>query len=477
MDDGPAVAALRAEVASLRAALAVARGGGRPPPAPPPADRPRAFEADHALSATDVERYCRQMLMPSFGGAGGGGREGRPGPADPRHPSPPLPASLPPAQQRLRGATALIVGLGGLGCPAALYLAGAGIGRLVLVDRDAVARSNLHRQIAHADSAVGTLKTDSAAVAVRALNPDVAVEAEGEGLTAANAAALVARCTVALDCTDNAATRYLLSDAAAAAGVPLVSGAALGADGSVSVYCRARAAGINDAHDDDTPCYRCLFPVAPPPAACGSCAEAGVLGPVPGAIGVLQALEAVKVVTGWGAPLARRMLVFDGADARARTVALRPKAAACAACGPADARLDVSTFDYEAFVGAPAHDGPPPAVALVPRGDRVTPAALAGALEGAGDGPLLLDVRPASQYALARLPGAVSVPWGADFAARAAAARVARPHSSLILVCRRGNDSQRAVVALKAAGVAAADLEGGLEAWAAGRGGSGFPCY
>ena len=315
------------------------------------------------------------------------------------------------AQSRLASSSALVVGLGGLGCPAALYLAAAGVGKLGLCDRDSVDVSNLHRQVLHetasaaSSSAVEkTPKVESAAAALRRLNPGTRLELHGNGLTPENAEEMVEGFDVVLDCSDNAPTRYLLSDACccrsrrrgggrgrrsrrgSAAAIPLVSGAAIGGDGQLTVYCAAavrergrgerggeegQADGEGDGSDgsaaaDDTPCYRCLFPVPPPAASCGSCAEAGVLGPVPGVVGVLQALEAIKLLALGSreeqrkkgeeeeeergsvaaaapsssappppamTPLCRRMLAFDGRDARFRTVQLRPRSGGCASCG------------------------------------------------------------------------------------------------------------------------------------------------
>jgi adenylyltransferase/sulfurtransferase len=312
------------------------------------------------------------------------------------------------AQSRLASSSALVVGLGGLGCPAALYLAAAGVGKLGLCDRDSVDVSNLHRQVLHetasaaSSSAVEkTPKVESAAVALRRLNPGTRLELHGNGLTPENAEEMVEGFDVVLDCSDNAPTRYLLSDACcrrsrrrgggrgrrsrrgSAAAIPLVSGAAIGGDGQLTVYCAAAVRergrgerggeegeadgeGDGSAAADDTPCYRCLFPVPPPAASCGSCAEAGVLGPVPGVVGVLQALEAIKLLALGSreeqrkkgeeeeeergsvaaaapsssappppamTPLCRRMLAFDGRDARFRTVQLRPRSGGCASCG------------------------------------------------------------------------------------------------------------------------------------------------
>ena len=408
-------------------------------PPPPPRAESCVWEADHPLSTLQVERYCRQMLLPWFGPEGTGDNRFslfcvfyflfflNLDTSTSSASSFSLSLSDPTAQSRLASSSALIVGLGGLGCPAALYLAAAGVGRLGLCDRDSVDVSNLHRQVLHShDSAISasdllkkTPKVESAARSLRRLNPTTKIEIHGQGLTRENAESIVEGFDVVLDCSDNAPTRYLLSDACssssrncrgrrgqegwlggerkkrAAAAIPLVSGAAIGGDGQLTVYCASavRGKGNDDEggggggggeddsddsdnsdetdDDDDTPCYRCLFPTPPPATSCGSCAEAGVLGPVPGVVGVLQALEAIKLLAlgsreerkkkqkrrkkqGPAAaasasapppmtPLCRRMLAFDGRDARFRTVQLRPRSSSCVSCGEeGEQELDIS---------------------------------------------------------------------------------------------------------------------------------------
>ena len=443
------VAALRAELAGERekksGTNAAAAGEPQPAAPSPPSSSTSSWERDHSLTRPQVERYSRQMLLPWFGVE---------------------------AQERLAASRVLVVGAGGLGAPALLYLAAAGVGTLGVCDRDGVEVSNLHRQVIHTTEAAvkGMAKVDSAAEALRKLNPSISVVTHPDGLTPATAAALVRSYDVVLDATDNAPARYLLSDAAAGARVPLVSGAALGAEGQLTVYCGSA--------DSDTPCYRCLFPVAPRPGACGRCADAGVLGPVPGVIGVLQAVEAVKLAAGVGDPLSRRMLLFDALAGSLRTVRLRGRDPACGACGE-ERSIDVASFDYAAFTGAPPHDAGPVAVRLVEGEDRV---------RAPVPGAVVLDVRPPAQWDLGRLPGSISVPYdGADPAAwaeRAADAveEVATSPSNpaVLLVCRRGNDSQRGLVALRGSGRLAGrrlvDLEGGLAGWA--QGGEGdFPSY
>ena len=298
------------------------------------------------LPPAAIARFGRQLIVPQFGAAG---------------------------QLALARLRVLVVGAGGLGCPAALYLAGAGVGALGIADDDVVAEGNLHRQVAHAEAGVGQPKAESLARAARALNGRVAATAHAERLTARNALALVRAYDCVVDCTDSPSSRYLLNDACVLAGRPLVSGAALGCHGQLGVF--AHAGG---------PCYRCLHPA--PPAAVQSCADAGVLGPVTGVIGCLQALEVMKLAGalrrgggggggargaggegadecasggggggggddsasgegasagagasggGFGESLAGRLLVLDGADARCRVVRLRPRAADCLVCGDA----------------------------------------------------------------------------------------------------------------------------------------------
>jgi molybdopterin/thiamine biosynthesis adenylyltransferase/rhodanese-related sulfurtransferase len=342
-----AMHALRAEVAALRAENAALRAdAGAPPSAsfrPAPDDSAvslppdlRTWEsagAGDALSGADLERYARHISLPAFGAA---------------------------KQASLANARALVVGVGGLGSPACLYLAAAGVGALALADADVVERSNLHRQIAHADARRGASKALSAATAVAALNPGCHVTTHLEGITAENALALVRDADVVLDCTDNVQTRYLLSDACVSCDKPLVSAAAVGLEGQLSVYVRDR---VNDASDTKRrlPCYRCVFPKPPSVRDRGNCAQSGVLGPVPGVLGTLQALEAIKVLSDLGDANGGRLLTFDAtADPKRafRCVALRERDETCVACGEKSAGVPgaprgvaIASYDYDAFVG------------------------------------------------------------------------------------------------------------------------------
>ncbi len=228
-----------------------------------------------------------------------------------------------PGQRRLGAARALVLGAGGLGAPALMYLAAAGVGRLRVVDHDVVSLSNLQRQIVHASSRVGRLKVESAAETLAGINPLSVVEPVTERLTADNAARLLEGCALALDGCDDAATRRTLNAACVAAGVPLVSAAVGQWEGQVAVYHPA-AGG---------PCYACVFPEDAAAGLAPSCAEAGVLGALTGVMGALQAVEAVKLIVGAGAPLTGRLMLYDALSAETRTVRVRRRVD-CPVCGP-----------------------------------------------------------------------------------------------------------------------------------------------
>ncbi|MDT8264554.1 molybdopterin-synthase adenylyltransferase MoeB, partial [Roseomonas sp. DSM 102946] len=228
------------------------------------------------LSAAELRRFGRHLILPEFGIEG---------------------------QRRLKAGSVLLIGAGGLGCPTALYLAAAGVGRIGLVDPDVVEETNLQRQVAHGYSTLGRQKTESAAARMTDLNPDLVIERHDVFLTVDNALDLIAGYDVVIDGTDNFPTRYLVNDACTRLGIPNVYGGVLRFDGQLSVF---------DARVG--PCYRCLFPEPPPTELAPNCAEAGVLGVLPGVIGALQATEAIKLLTGIGTPMIGRMLVYDGLD-------------------------------------------------------------------------------------------------------------------------------------------------------------------
>ncbi len=252
----------------------------------------------------EIIRYSRHILLAEVGGIG---------------------------QAKLRASSVLVVGAGGLGSPLVLYLAAAGVGRIGVVDGDAVELSNLQRQVAHTTDRLGVPKVESAAAAARALNPEVTVEAHPARITADNALRLVAGYDIVCDGTDNFAARFLISDACVLARRTLVSAAVLRFEGQLSVF-RPHAGG---------PCYRCLYPEPPPPGMVPTCSEAGVLGAVTGVMGTLQATEVLKEILGIGETLACRLLIWDALATRFRTVRLRPDPG-CTACGPHASLRDLS---------------------------------------------------------------------------------------------------------------------------------------
>jgi adenylyltransferase/sulfurtransferase len=365
------------------------------------------------LSQDELLRYSRHLLLPEVG---------------------------PEGQRRLKAARVLLVGAGGLGSPAALYLAAAGIGTLGLVDFDAVDLTNLQRQVLHGTRDVGTAKTDSAGSRLHDLNPHVTVEKFPERLTSANARGICGEFDVIVDGSDNFPTRYLVNDAAVLTGKPNVYGAIFRFEGQVSVFDAARG-----------PCYRCLYSEPPPPGLVPSCAEAGVLGVLPGVIGSLQALEAIKLVLGTGDSLVGRLLLFDALALRFRELRLR-KDPACPLCG-ADPSIR-ELVDYEAFCGVE------PRAAVADR--EVAPAALRAELE-AGSPLVLLDVREPHEWELVHLDGARLIPLGG----LPGAAGDLDSGADIVTYCHHGARSLRALDLLRAAGFSRVrSLAGGIDAWA-----------
>ena len=340
-------------------------------------------------------------------------------------------------QERLREARVLLVGVGGLGSPAALYLAAAGVGTLGLVDADRVDATNLQRQVLHGSSDVGRPKLESAADRLRDLNPHVRVEAFAERLTSANALRILKDFDVVVDGSDNFPTRYLVNDACVLLGKPDIYGAIFRFDGQASVFAASRG-----------PCYRCLFADPPPPDLVPSCAEAGVLGVLPGIIGSIQATEALKWILGLGESLVGRLLLFDALKLEFRELALT-KDPECPVCGTHP--TVTSLIDYEAFCGVSA----PPVSAEVSVRD------LASELK-AGRPLVVIDVREPHELAMAAFPGAVPIPL------RQLPARLGEldPHLPLVTLCHTGMRSLRAREILMAAGFAnVRSAAGGIDAW------------
>jgi len=342
-------------------------------------------------------------------------------------------------QERLRAARVLVVGVGGLGSPASLYLAAAGVGTLGLAEFDAVETSNLQRQVLFGTRQIGRPKLEAAAERLTDLNPHVRIERFPGRVTAGTARETISGFDLVVDGTDNFPTRYLLNDACALLGKPLVYGSIFRFDGQVTVFDAARG-----------PCYRCLYPDPPPPGLVPTCAEGGVLGVLPGVIGSLQALEALKLILRAGDSLVGRLLLFDALRLRIRELALR-KDPECPLCGPRATIREL--IDYEAFCGlTPAMD----AAAL-----EISPSA-AGARLAAG-GITLLDVREPLEYELVHLEGSKLIPLGA------LPGRLAEldPRAPIIAYCHHGIRSLQAVALLRAAGFHdALSLAGGIEAWA-----------
>lgn len=366
------------------------------------------------LTPDELMRYARHLTLPEVGVAG---------------------------QARLREARVLLVGAGGLGSPAALYLAAAGVGTLGIVDADRVDASNLQRQILHDTASIGTPKVLSAKARLEGLNPFVRVEPIADRLTSANARAIVANYDLVLDGSDNFPTRYLVNDACVLEHRPLVYGSIFRFDGQVSVF--ATPGG---------PCYRCLFAEPPAPELVPSCVEAGVLGVLPGLVGTMQALEAIKLILGIGAPTAGRLVLVDALKLRLREVAIR-RDPACPVCG--DAPTITELQDYEAFCGTTLA----PATADEA---ELTPAMLAPAL-GSADPPVLLDVREPWEFAIAHLPGSRLVPLGA-LPARLAELPTDR---EIVTICHHGIRSLTARDLLRRAGFSRVrSLAGGVDAWA-----------
>ncbi|WP_159993432.1 molybdopterin-synthase adenylyltransferase MoeB [Roseomonas sp. 18066] len=369
------------------------------------------------LSPSELRRFGRHLVMPEFGQA---------------------------AQRRLKAGSVLLVGCGGLGSPTALYLAAAGVGRIGLVDPDRVEETNLQRQIAHGHSTLGRPKTESAAARMRDLNPDVTIERHDVYLTEENALALIGGYDVVIDGTDNFPTRYLVNDACVRLGKPNVFGGVLRFDGQLSVF---------DARQG--PCYRCLFPAPPPVELAPNCAEAGVLGVLPGVIGTLQATEAIKLLTGIGTPMIGRMLIYDGLTLGFDSITLA-KDPNCPCCSLPREEIVLRT---ERMVCAAA-----------PPGGTITAAELE-ALLAAGAAPLLCDVRNPAEWAGGVIPGARLRPKPDLDSLLQAGGSLPGPFAGrdpVVVYCQAGLRSAAVIRALVAAGHDPAlliDLEGGFAAW------------
>ena len=370
------------------------------------------------LSHEEILRYSRHLLIPEVGLSG---------------------------QKKIKAASVLVIGTGGLGSPVALYLAAAGVGRIGLVDYDQVDASNLQRQVIHGTSGIGTLKVESARQRMLDINPDIQVEVFSEPFTSQNAMRIVQDYDILIDGTDNFPTRYLTNDVSVLTGKPNVYGSIYRFDGQLSVF---------DARQG--PCYRCLFPEPPPPGLVPSCAEGGVLGVLPGTIGTLQATEALKLILGIGESLNGRLLLFNALDMSFDFVTLR-KNPNCKICGPNPEVTEL--IDYEEFCGVPGHDHDEGSAG---EGWDIEAGQLAERLQQ-GDDVHLLDVREPHELEISRLDGADLIPLGQ------LAARLSELDSAdeMVVFCKAGTRSTRALELLASAGFRKVkNLKGGINAWA-----------
>jgi adenylyltransferase/sulfurtransferase len=368
------------------------------------------------LSPDEFLRYGRHLILPEIGIDG---------------------------QRKLRRARVLLVGAGGLGSPAALYLAAAGVGTLGLVDFDVVDASNLQRQILHGTADIGRSKLDSARDRLRDINPHVHVEGFPVRLGAENAREIAEGFDVIVDGTDNFATRYLVNDLCVLLGVPNVYGSIFRFDGQASVFATAQG-----------PCYRCLYREPPPAGLVPACAEGGVLGVLPGLLGTIQATEAIKLITGVGTALIGRLLLVDALHWRLRTVRVQ-RDPACPACGT---RTITDLTDAVQLCAAPAHDDLDALFAAVP---EIEPAALSARL-ASGEPLDIVDVREPHEFAIARIEGARLIP----LASLENRLNELSPDREIVVHCEAGGRSAQAVKRLRAAGFTRVlNLAGGIQRW------------
>jgi sulfur-carrier protein adenylyltransferase/sulfurtransferase len=363
------------------------------------------------LTKAEVERYSRQLVLPEVGPGG---------------------------QRRLKSSSALVVGAGGLGIPASVYLTAAGVGRIGVVDHDSIEKSNLHRQTIYTEADVGKKKAAVAGRRLRETNPNVTVETYETKLDSSNALKIVSKYDIVLDCTDNFPARYLINDACVLSGKPDVYASVFRFDGQASVFDAARG-----------PCYRCLYPEPPPPESVQDCAVAGVLGVLPGIMGSIQAVQAVNLLLGKGEPLVGRLVLFNATDMTFNELRFK-KNPDCPVCGP---RPTVKNLvDYEAFCG----------IRRTLAVDEITPAQLKQMLDR-GDRVVLLDVREPFEHDFSSLKGSKLIPLG-ELEGRVG--ELGRK-DLIVAYCLVGTRSAVATNLLNSKGFRVRNLRGGVRAWAA----------
>ena len=384
---------------------------------PLPIDLLGGRAAASPLTAAEIQRYARHLIMPEVAMKG---------------------------QLRLKASKVLCIGAGGLGSPLTLYLAAAGVGTIGLVDFDVVDVSNLQRQIIHATPDVGRPKIDSAQEKLQALNPDLIVRRYEFPIHSENALGIFADYDVIVDGTDNFPTRYLVNDACVLLGKPNVYGSIFRFDGQASVFFPPHG-----------PCYRCLYPEPPPPDLVPNCAEGGVLGILPGVIGVIQATETVKLILGTGRALIGRLLLYDALDMTFREMKVR-KNPKCPICGPEPTITGL--IDYEEFCGvrgAEASAGAPD------EGDAITPLDLKALLDR-GERPLILDVRNPEEIAICRIAGSTLIPLP-ELPGRLGELD---PSTPMVVHCKSGARSAKAIALMRGAGFSRlSNLTGGILGW------------
>ncbi|MFC7242685.1 adenylyltransferase/sulfurtransferase MoeZ [Catellatospora aurea] len=379
---------------------------------------PPLVEPAESLSVDEIRRYSRHLIIPDVGVEG---------------------------QKRLKNAKVLCVGAGGLGSPALMYLAAAGVGTLGIVEFDTVDESNLQRQIIHGQSDIGRPKAESAANSVREINPYVNVVIHDTAIDRDNVFEIFGQYDLIVDGTDNFATRYLVNDAAVLLGKPYVWGSIYRFDGQASVFWAEHG-----------PCYRCLYPEPPPPGMVPSCAEGGVLGVLCASIGSIQVTEAIKLLTGIGEPLVGSLMVYDALEMTYRKIKVR-KDPSCVLCGE-NATVTELLGDYEAFCGAVSVEAQEAVI------DATITARELKEWQDADKDFLLVDVREPAEYEIVRIPGSVLIPKG-DILSGEALAKLPQD-KQIVLHCKSGVRSAEALAALKAAGFKdAVHVQGGVLAW------------